>query len=226
MANIEKYYTDFHLKRMGMHCYPNEFLVRTMLGKYPNLKLEHNYEGKNVLDLGCGDGRNMILLNNLGLNIHGVEITQEICTSVTDRMAKFGINADIRVGRNSTIPFENNYFDYVVASASLYYVDNNDTFDNTMAELTRVTKQGGYIIATLACSGSILNGAKELNDNHYEITNDPFELRNGNIFKVHKSKEQIIKEFSPYYDNISIGAISDDYYGLEINMWLLVARKR
>lgn len=53
MANIEQYYTDFHLKRLGKHLYPSEFLVRTMLGTYPQLKLEnHDYQSKNVCDWG------------------------------------------------------------------------------------------------------------------------------------------------------------------------------
>lgn len=63
----------------------------------------------------------MLLFHNLGMNISGFEITEEICKGVANRMEQFGINADIRVGRNSNIPFDNNYFDYIVASASLYY---------------------------------------------------------------------------------------------------------
>lgn len=226
MSNIEKYYTDFHLKRLGVHCYPSEYLVRTMLGKYPKLKLEHNYQGKNVLDLGCGDGRNMILLNNLDLKISGVEITQDICDSVTERMTKFGIDTDIRVGRNSSIPFKDNYFDYVTASASLYYVDKNESFKQNLSETLRVLKKGGFLIATLAHDGCILEGAKELDNGHYEITNDPYNLRNGNIFKVYKNKEDIINDFSSEFEDISIGHTADDYYGLDINLWLLVAKKK
>lgn len=227
MSNIDKFYTDFHLKRMGEHCYPTEFLIRTMLGKYPNLKLEQNYENKNVLDLGCGDGRNMILLKNLGLNIYATEITPEICTSVTKRMKKFGIDADIRVGRNSNIPFEDDFFDYIVASASIYYVDKNESFKDNLKESLRVLKKGGYLIAILAHPESfILKDAKELKDSHFEITKDPFKLRNGDIFKVHKTKRDIIEEFSPHFEEISLGHTFDDYYGLNQMLWLMVGKKR
>lgn len=50
VENINKLYSEFHNKRLGIHCYPNEFLVRTMLGQYPELKLSHDYKGKKVID--------------------------------------------------------------------------------------------------------------------------------------------------------------------------------
>ena len=227
MANIEKYYTQFHLRRMGIHCYPNEFLVRTMLGKYPRLKLKHDYKDKRILDLGCGDGRNMVLLHNLKMKIFGVEITKEICDAVGRRMKRFGIDADIRVGRNANVPFEDDYFDYILAAASLYYIDKGIPFNSTMCEISRVLRSKGILIATLAHPKTfILKGARELGDGLLEITNDPFKLRNGNVFKVFKSKENIIREFSPSFKNISIGTTIDDYYGLKQDLWLLVAQKK
>jgi predicted RNA methylase len=94
------------IKKEWEYIDPTEFLVRTMLGSYPELILEQKYENANVLDLGCGDGRNMLLLHNLGMKIHAMEITEEICNGVSKRMHDFSIEADIRVGRNSKIPFD------------------------------------------------------------------------------------------------------------------------
>ena len=137
------------------------------------------------LPVGCGDGRSMGLLSNLGMNISGTEITKEICEAVTLRMAKFGIKADIRVGRNNLLPFEDHFFDYVVASASAYYVDTGTTFEDNMLEILRVLKPGGHIVFSLVHPDSyILNGADELLDSHFRINNDPLGLRNGYFFKV------------------------------------------
>jgi len=226
--NIDQYYTDFHKKRLNIHCYPSEFLIRTMLGSYPNLKLGQQYEGANILDLGCGDGRNMILFNNLKANIYGVEITQEICDGVSQRMENFfGITTDIRVGRNSNIPFDDSFFDYVVASSSMYYVDEGQSFETTLKELNRVIKPNGYLIATLPHPKTfILENAQEMPDSHFRIVNDPYGLRNGNIFKVFMDREHLLEEFSSDYEDISIGEMHDDYYGCNISLWLFTGQKK
>lgn len=228
MSTLESHYTEFWMKRLGVHFYPSEFLVRTFLSQNcPDLILKHDYENKNVLDLGCGDGRNMGLLSNLGMNIYGTEITKEICEAVTLRMAKLGIKADIRVGRNNSLPFEDQLFDYIVASASVYYVDSETTFEDNMREIQRVLKPGGHIIFSMVHPDSyILNGAEKLPDSHYRIKNDPLGLRNGYVFKVFKGREHITDYFSKDFCDVSIGYTSDDYYGLKQDLWLLVAKKK
>lgn len=228
MNSLESHYTDFWLKRLGIHFYPSEFLVRTFLSQNcPDLILDHDYKDKNVLDLGCGDGRNMGLLSNLGMNIYGTEITKEISEAVKLRMENLGIKADIRVGRNNSLPFEDQFFDYIVASASVYYVDSGTTFQDNMREIQRVLKPGGHIIFSLVHPDSyILNDAEELLDSHCRIKVDPLGLRNGYVFKVFKSREHLVDFFSKDFVNLSIGSTSDDYYGLKQDLWLLVAKKR
>ena len=227
MENIDKLYTDVHKDRMGVHCYPTEFLLRTMLGNYPNLDLEKDYKGKKVLDLGFGDGRNMVLFANCGMDIHGIEITQDICDDVSKRMDKFGIKADLKVGRNNDIPYEDNYFDYVVASASIYYVDHGDSFESNIKEVNRVIKKGGCLIAALAKTSTfLLKDAKPLGNHHYECTNDPFNLRNGDIFRGFDDEQDVIETFSPYYNRISVGRTIDNYYGLQQDLLLFVGHKK
>ena len=169
----------------------------------------------------------MGLLSNLNMNIYGTEITEKICEAVTLRMAGFGIKADIRVGRNHCLPFQDLFFDYVIASASVYYVEPDTSFEDNLKEITRVLKPGGFIIFSMVHPDSyILSGAKEMDDSHYQITSDPLGLRNGYTFKVFQGREDIINYFSRSFTDISIGCTSDDYYGLKQDLWLVVAKKK
>jgi ubiquinone/menaquinone biosynthesis C-methylase UbiE len=161
------------------------------------------------------------------LKVCAFEITDKICNGVKKRMKNFGVNVDIRVGRNSNVPFDSEYFDYVVASSSLYYVDHGENFNANLAELARVTKRGGYIILTLAHPKTfVLKDAIEVEDSHFEITKDPYNLRNGDIFYVFKDKTAIVDKFSRYFDDICIGQQNEDYYGMNIRLWLVVAKRK
>jgi ubiquinone/menaquinone biosynthesis C-methylase UbiE len=42
---------------------------------------------------------------------------------------------------------DDNYFDYILASNSLYFVDKDDMFDQTLSEVNRVLKKDGYLIS-------------------------------------------------------------------------------
>jgi SAM-dependent methyltransferase len=234
LDNVKKSYTEFHLRKKSTHLYPTEWVIRTMLGDYPELKYDRSkYKGGKILDLGCGDGRNMPLLKNCGLEIHGVEITQEIVDMVNGSLANIGIDADLRVGSNTNIPFEDNYFDYLLASASCYYCDNNGTFEENLEEISRVMKPGAYFIANFPAFTDIpipvnygLRDAIPTEDGHVILTNDVFGIRNGYKFKAFRSPEEIVKTFSDKFEDICVGYTFDNYYGLQQNLYIVVARKK
>lgn len=227
MKDVKESYTDFHKTHNPQQVYPSEWVIRTFLGKYPQLSLDKsNYRGAKLLDMGFGDGRNWSLLHNAGFEIHGVEITDEIVSFGNERAKSLGISATLRVGTNSTIPFDDNTFDYILASSSCYYVDSGTTFSDNLGEYQRVLKPGGYLVATLPEAGSsIFEGCVELEDGHVEIRNDPWGIRNGYVFKRFHSEEDIKKTFLPSFDSFSLGLCCDNYYGVQINLFLLVCRK-
>lgn len=72
----------------------------------------------------------------------------------------------------------------------------------------------------------ILKNAILLKDGHYQITDDPYKLRNGDIFKVFHTKDEIISTFSMDYEDICIGMQDEDYFGMHIQLWLVVMKKK
>ena len=71
-SNIDDSYGAFYQQRNPEHVYPVEFVVRAFLGNYPGHKTDKSsYPGQRVLDVGFGDGRNMPLLDNLGMQVFG-----------------------------------------------------------------------------------------------------------------------------------------------------------
>lgn len=207
--------------------YPVEFVVRAFLGTYPDLHMpKDEYNGKRILDLGYGDGRNMPLLSNIGMKIHGVEISDDINRRVQERLAILDIQAELKTGSSAHIPYSDEYFQFALACHSCYYVEPGDTFSDNLAEIARVLEPGGYFIASVPMRDTyILNGARPLPDGHYEITNDPYGLRNGTVFRAFDSEEEIRETFSAFFHNFSIGYCNDMFWGIHQKVWTVVCRR-
>ena len=57
--------------------WPAENLIRMLMGSYiPGLDREH--AGRDVLDVGCGNGNNLVFLGATGMNLFGTEIDQGV----------------------------------------------------------------------------------------------------------------------------------------------------
>jgi SAM-dependent methyltransferase len=219
-------YTAYYQQRDPEHVYPVEFVVRAFLGAYPRLDRGGPYAGDRVLDLGFGDGRNMPLLANLGLRVHGVELTDEICSRARQRLARNGIAADLRVGRNAAIPFDTAWFDHVLACHSCYYVDRGTQFADNAREIARVTRPGGRFVFSAPMSTSyIMRGARDLGEGHMEIAADPYGIRNGAIMRKFDHEQDIVRAIAPWFVEASIGSCRNDFWGVEEHVWIVVCRR-
>jgi SAM-dependent methyltransferase len=227
MVKIEGKYDDFYRARNPDHVYPVEFVVRAFLGNYPRHKTDTTkYPGRHVLDLGFGDGRNMPLLHNLGMQVSGVEISQEICDLTQTRMKGIGIDVDLKVGRNHNIPYPDGFFDTVLACHACYYIDPDTRFDDNLREIARVLKHGGSFVFSVPIGTSyIMSGAKDLGDGHMEIANDPYGVRNGYVLKKFDSEAEIRAALSPAFTDFEIGSCRNDFWGIEEHVWAVVCRK-
>jgi len=219
---------QFYAVRNSDYVYPVEFVVRAFLGTYPNLKMDHStYAGSKILDLGYGDGRNMPLLFNLGFDVYGVEISDEINELASKRLLKLGVPATVRTGRNASIPFEEGLFQYVLACHSCYYVDEGTTFETTLDETCRVLdKEGTFICSVPMHDTYILQDAEPLPNGYWRITNDPYNYRKGVVFRAFKTEEEIRATFEKQFKDITIGFCDDNFFGVHQKVWIIVCKKK
>lgn len=224
---LKEGYAERYSKDRRVNLYPVEFVVRAFLGSYPDLEMPRDeYAGARLLDLGFGDGRNFPLFRDLGMQIHGVEISEEINRSAQERMAHMDVEAEFKVGSNSHIPYPDGYFRFAVACHACYYVAPGERFDDNLAEIARAIEEGGYFIASLPMNDTyILKGAKPLGDHHFEITQDPYGIRNGTTFRVFDDERDVRHTLGEYFDDIRVGYCDDNYWGINQKVWVVVCRK-
>jgi SAM-dependent methyltransferase len=221
-TTIKQHYAEYYSDRNPEKVYPVEFVVRTLLGTYPNLKLDRRaYRGAKILDLGFGDGRNMPLLHDLGFQICGVEISDDICRLTRKRMENLGVHVQLETGSNSRIPFNDETFDFVLACHACYYVNPNETFADNIREIARVLRARGRFIFSLAKSDTyVLKDAATLGNGHYRIRHDPRGLRNGSVFRAFASKQEIVDELAVDFNDFALGLCENDFYGTYEKVWI------
>ena len=227
MSELNHAYDMFYRSRDPQYVYPVEFVVRAFLGRYPRLAPpREGYGGQRVLDLGFGDGRNMPLLVNLGLEVFGVEITEEICSRAVARLARLGVTVEVRVGRNHALPFAEGFFHHVLACHSCYYVDPKTRFEDNLREIARVMSPCGRFVFSVPIGTSyILRGARDLGDGHMQITADPYGVRNGCVLKKFDTEGDIEEALAPLFEDLSIGSCRNDFWGIEEHVWIVVCRR-
>jgi 2-polyprenyl-3-methyl-5-hydroxy-6-metoxy-1,4-benzoquinol methylase len=132
------------------HTPPPSDLITTTCRRWWNqawcsmdLILAQNLAGKRVLVPGCGFGRDVILLAQLGAQVHGFDISAESLDVARERARRFAGDARIVFERMACedVGYPDGFFDAVVCVDILHHVD----IPQTLAELQRVVKPGGYV---------------------------------------------------------------------------------
>ena len=214
-------------KKAGV-AWPSENVIRIFKGAYPRLDIRSGgYQGKSVIDVGCGDVGNLLFLETLGLKLYGIEIDQKIVDQVEALLQERGVEADIRLGKNDELPYEDGLFDFLLSWNSAYYMGTQRDFGRNVKEFARVLKAGGRLIMSVPkMSHEIFNGARTIDDEFAMIQIDRLGIRVGEVFRRFKDAADIEKTFSGYFKDFSFGSVEDDYFGVAGHWHLVVCTKR
>ena len=93
-----------------------------------------------ILDLGCGNGRNMSYLN---YNFTGIDSCKEFI-KICEKKGYEVIEADM-----CELPFVSNSFDNILSIASFHHLSTNDRRICALKEMWRVLKPGGTILLSV-----------------------------------------------------------------------------
>lgn len=173
--------------------YPDENLVRL-------LKLyiaERNPENKRALDAGCGTGRHLKLLHELGFGYTvGIDLSENALVTCGKILQQPVIRANL-----DRIPFHDGSFDIVVSWGSLHYNSKQET-NILIGEIHRVLAEGGRLMGTLRNHrDTYLTRKTHMGDNTWVV--DTSDIRNS---VVSFYEEEEIRHI--------LGRFSDSRYGV------------
>lgn len=115
-------------------CYPLEYSYY-LLG---------DVRGKTVLDYGCGDGVNTLLLARRGASVKALDISPELTDIARQRLAANRITGDVEfiIGSAHDVPLPDDSVDVVFGMAILHHLD----LESSAREVKRVLRKGGRAI--------------------------------------------------------------------------------
>ena len=136
-----------------------EKVARAMVEKY-SIK-----PGDRILDVGCGKGFLLYDFTKVvpDLELHGIDISEYAIAN-----AKEEIKDRLQVGNATSLPYPDNYFDFVFSITTLHNFHCYD-LDKALREIERVSKKNKYI-----CVESYRNEDEKANLLYWQVTCEAF----------------------------------------------------
>lgn len=97
-----------------------------------------------VLDIGCGNGRNMVSIKEeQKLTFKGVDSCQKFVDIAINN------GKDVILSDMCQLPFEDNSFDAILSIASFHHLSTPERREQALLEMKRVLKPGGTILLSV-----------------------------------------------------------------------------
>ena len=121
--------------------------------------------GDRILDVGCGKGFLLYDFTKVipGLELHGIDISKYAIEN-----SKEEIKDRLQVGNATSLPFPDNYFDFVYSITTVHNLHCYD-LDRALREIERVGRKNKYI-----CVESYRNEEEKANLLYWQVTCEAF----------------------------------------------------
>src|SRR5688572_22574580 len=123
-----------------------------------------------VLDVGCGNGRNLFYFLRNGYEVFGIDPNPNAVEMVRELSAALAPDnplANFTVSSAENLPFNDAAFDLIICSAVLHFAKDTQHFDSMLRAIFRVLKPGGYFFARLASDIGIKDRVKPVGNDRY-----------------------------------------------------------
>ena len=98
--------------------------------------------GKDILDMGCGNGTTTNYIANLGFNCIGIDYDTNVIDYCKDRFPE----NHFQVANAEQLPFKDGSFDTIILRDALHHFYCEADFEKVKAEILRVSRQNARII--------------------------------------------------------------------------------
>jgi tellurite methyltransferase len=109
----------------------------------------HIKDGADVLDAGCGAGRNAFFFLKNGHNVKAIDRQKSEVNAINLMSRSFGKGDVALLGELSHLPYEDRSFDLIVCSRVLHFAESNEKYKEILSELYRVLRPSGILYISM-----------------------------------------------------------------------------
>lgn len=127
-------------------------------------------EGMQVLDAGCGNGRNSRYLIEAGLYLYGADSSVQAIKQIRGlarELAPALPEENFVVADLAKLPYPDQYFDVVICSAVLHFASSEEHFRAIVHELWRTLKPGGMLFCRFSTTIGLENFLQHQQERFY-----------------------------------------------------------
>lgn len=108
-------------------------------------------EGSRLLDIGCGNGRNMFLPRRLGHQIVGIDFSMNLLRIAQEKLSvrELEMSAHLVGGDATLLPFKDNIFDAALYIATLHHIPSEEDRLESLKEVERTLTSGGTALISV-----------------------------------------------------------------------------
>ena len=123
--------------------YTEEFFDDKSDEKYIDQFLQ-SLEGKNVLDAGCGNGRDCKYINQKGFKVKGIDLSKEMLVIAKKMVPK----VDFAVMDITNITYSDNSYDGIISNCSFFHIPVEE-LPKTLNSFSKILKPNGKLLLIL-----------------------------------------------------------------------------
>lgn len=181
-----------------------------------------------VLDLGCGNGRNIIHLASLGASAVGIDISQVAVELARENARDKGVNIDFRVCHmGEKLIFPNNSFNLIIDATSSNALNESER-EIYLSEVERVLEKNGYFFVRALCKDGDQN-AKKLIKMYPGLEKDTYKIPNVGLVERVFTKEDFFKTYERFEIETMVKTTSYSKIGNQSykrNFWICCLRNK